>query len=475
MTSPTAPRRVVWRSAGLRLAAQFGFIVLLSMLAALALVYIQVSVVLHKNVERRLQQAQQYIVAVYESVSAEAAAQSVARQMADGKDTDAELYLLTHPDGTLYAGNLTVDALASLQNDTSAQVRLPRGDEMINARVLVHRFPDNAQLVVGHSLMELDDVESLVASASVFSGLFALLLAAASAWFFRRELGRSVGAVHQTIEHIRGGELQARVPLLTSGDDEFAQLEQDFNHMLDHIEQLMSGVRHVSDTIAHNVRTPLTRIRLRLQAAFDDRAATPATLKASMVGAIEDIDSVSHMLDKLLTIAQAEAGMHRRVFEPLTWAEIATEVIELYEDLADEEGIRIEWRREHDAPLSGDRSILAGALVNVLDNAIKYAGRGAHITITTRLQPAVGNVGTAHSAPFSEIIVSDNGPALNEADIGKLGERFVRLQPDKPGHGLGLASVRAMLRLHGGDMHLASARPGLAVTLSAPTHPRKTG
>ena len=169
MTSPTAPRRVVWRSAGLRLAAQFGFIVLLSMLAALALVYIQVSVVLHKNVERRLQQAQQYIVAVYESVSAEAAAQSVARQMADGKDTDAELYLLTHPDGTLYAGNLTVDALASLQNDTSAQVKLPRGDEMINARVLVHRFPDNAQLVVGHSLMELDDVESLVASASVFS------------------------------------------------------------------------------------------------------------------------------------------------------------------------------------------------------------------------------------------------------------------------------------------------------------------
>ena len=101
MTSPTAPRRVVWRSAGLRLAAQFGFIVLLSMLAALALVYIQVSVVLHKNVERRLQQAQQYIVAVYESVSAEAAAQSVARQMADGKDTDAELYLLTYPVGRL--------------------------------------------------------------------------------------------------------------------------------------------------------------------------------------------------------------------------------------------------------------------------------------------------------------------------------------------------------------------------------------
>lgn len=472
MTQPlTAPGKPVWGSTSLRLAALSGFLVLISMLAALALVYVQVSLVLHRNVERQMQQTQHYIISVYESAGAEAAAQVITRNLADGRDTDSELYLLTRPDGTPMAGNLQNTALQLQPTESQWVVKLHRNAESVNAKLLSHTFGDHARLLVGHDLRELDAVESTVATASVMAGIFSLLLALASTLIFRRELARSVGAVHSTIARIRGGSLQARVPVEPAHTDEFAQLEQDFNQMLDHIEQLMNGVRHVSDTIAHNVRTPLTRIRLRLQAAFAEREATADDLRAAMVGAMENIDSVSHMLDKLLHIAQAEAGMRRQAFEPLQWSDVASEVIELYEDLAEEEDVRIDWQCEHDAPVLGDRSVLAGALVNVLDNAIKYAGRGAHIVITTRQREMrTTPPGTSVSAWRSEIIVRDNGTQLQPKDLPALAERFVRLQPDKPGHGLGLASVRAMMQLHGGEMLLASAHPGLEVTLSLPAH-----
>ena len=451
----------VWRTASLRLAALFGFLVLLSMLAALALVYVQVSVVLHKNVERQLLQEQQRFIAAYRRSGAQVTSREIALELTDGKDTDAELFLLANVNGEKLAGNLQIDILNDLQGDYQGLQRLLHRDAVINAQIMVHRFDDGGWLIVGHDLRELRDIEATVASASAFAGIFAVLLAAASTWLFRWELGRSVSTLRNTIVHITSGSLQARVQNLHPDNDEFAQLEQDFNQMLDHIEQLMNGVRHVSDTIAHNLRTPLTRIRLRLNAAFDDPAADIPQLRESLVSAMQEIDSLSHMLEKLLSIAQAEAGMRRHPFEALCWASIAEEVIDLYEDLADEENVQLRWTCEHPAPLLGDHAVLAGALVNVLDNAIKYAGAGHCITITSRL--------TSDAVPRSELIVQDNGPGLSDEAIASLGERFVRLHPDKPGHGLGLASVRAMMRLHGGEMQIASAHPGLRVTLTLPS------
>ena len=463
MTKAPQERSSTWRTASLRLAALFGFLVLLSMLAALSLVYLQISAVLHKNVERQLQQEQQRLVNAYHKAGVTGAAQAIVRELADGKDTDAELLLLVSATGEHAAGNLSVDAISDPLHGFQGLQRLSHHGETINAQIMVHRFEDGALLIVGHDLREMRDIESTVANASLFAGVFTLLLTAASTWLFRRELGRSIGAMHHTIMNVTGGSLQSRVPTSGSEQDEFAQLEQDFNQMLDHIEQLMDGVRHVSDTIAHNLRTPLTRIRLRLNAAFNAPHEDNTRLRECMASAMSEIDSLSHMLEKLLSIAQAEAGMRRHPFHALSWADIAEDVIDLYEDLAEEENIRIVWIKEHAAPLLGDRSVLAGALVNVLDNAIKYAGTGSQVTITSRQ--------TREHPPHSELIVRDNGKGLDDASIALLGERFVRLHDTQPGHGLGLASVRAMMRLHGGEMQISLARPGLQVTLSLPSFP----
>lgn len=468
---------MLWRSTGLRLAALFGFLVLLGMLAALALVYLQVSVVLHANVERQLQQNQKRLVASYEQLGPQRTAQAISQGLSDGRDTDAELMLLVDAQGHRLAGNLQSDALAHPASGFQGLQRLQHGGAWINAQIMVHRFEDGALLILGHDLRELRDIESTVGTASVVAGLFALLLAGAGTWFFRRELARSVGALHATIMHITGGRLQSRIPALAAVDDEFTQLEHDFNQMLDRIEHLMSGVQHVSDTIAHNVRTPLTRIQLRMQSVLSDPAADTERLRDSMATATQEIDSLSLMLEKLLSIAQAEAGMRRSPFTELNWADIARDVIELYEDLADEERVTIEWRCEDPAPLLGDRSVLAGVVVNVLDNAIKYAGAGSRVIITSRTTRAAHAVVTSDTmgdssgsiASFSELVIRDNGAALDEAAIASLGQRFVRLRPDREGHGLGLASVRAMMHLHGGEVHIASAFPGLAVTLRLPS------
>ena len=467
MNRTDAPRAAqplrLWRSAGLRLAALFGFLVLLTMLTTLALVYLQVSTVLHRNLERQLQQAQQRLALQYAHEGPQATAQAIGHMLQDGRDTDLELVLLTTPDGRFLAGNLAVQALPPLALIGASAHPVALGSQGITAQLLAHRLPDGAMLVLGHDLRELRDIESTLATASLIAGLFALSLALVSTWFFRRELGRSVDALHQTMARIAGGQLHERVPAQAARDDEFARLEQDFNHMLDRIAQLMAGVTHVSDAIAHNLRTPLTRLRLRLQHAHDG-AADAAALRAALGSAMHDIDDLSRVLDKLLSIAQAESGTRRAPFTPQSWGEIGADVVELYEDLAEHEGVTLTWECTHPAPLLGDRSLLAGALVNVVDNAIKYGGRGASVRVQSR------SARDADGVACSEIWVQDDGPGAPPEALATLGERFLRLRPELPGHGLGLASVRAVMQLHGGSMRLEPARPGLRVVLRLPQH-----
>lgn len=464
MTAP--PRHAgasLWHSAGVRLAALVGFLVLLTMLATLALVYVQVSTALHRNVERQLVQSKERLVRQYESAGAGATAQEITRLLRDGRNTDSELVLLTTPTGEFLAGNIDGERVPALPAGAAVQLAASPGGAPGRALWTSHRLEDGALLVVGQDLQELNAIESMVATASLIAGLFALSLALVSTLFFRRELARSIDAIHSTIVRISEGQLHERVPVQPHqpSDDEFTRLEQDFNHMLDRITQLMEGVRHVSDTIAHNLRTPLTRVRLRLQAAHDGKP-DPAALQAALRAAMDDIEDLSRVLDKLLAIAQAESGTRRAPFDTTSWHAVAAEVVELYEDLAEHEGVSLVWEGGPQAPLLGDHSLLAGAVVNVVDNAIKYAGRGASVRIFTR-QPT-------DEAACSELVVQDNGPGAPAGELATLGQRFVRLRPELPGHGLGLASVHAVMQLHGGSMRLEPAQPGLRVALSLPTH-----
>ena len=456
--------RGLWRSTGLRLAALFGFLVLVTVLFTLSLVYIQMSTVLHRNVDRQLQQMQQRLALQYALEGPEATARAIRQVLHDGRDTDLELVLLTTPGQGFLAGNIDVESLPPLATAGATVAQVNLSAQTVDAQLIAHSLPDGALLVLGHDLRELRAIESTLATSSLVAGLFSLSLALVGGWVFRRELGRSVNALHQTISRIAGGELHERVPLENAPDDEFTRLEQDFNRMLDRIEQLMDGVTHVSDEIAHNLRTPLTRLRLRLQEAHDTAADT-ATLHGALQSAMHDIDDLSLVLDKLLSIAQAESGTRRAPFAPTSWQTIGEDVVELYEDLAEHEGVSLLWECEHPAPVLGDRHLLAGALVNVVDNAIKYGGRGAQVQVRSRICPSAH---AQESGTWSEIVVSDDGPGASPEAIATLGQRFLRLRPELPGHGLGLASVQAVMRLHGGSMRIEPGEPGLRVVLRLP-------
>lgn len=476
MTHPaTAHARSLWRSAGLRLSALFGFLMLLTLLFALSLVYLQVSSILHRNVERQLLQMQQHLAMLHAREGPDAVIAAIGQILRDGRNTDFELVLLTTPAGEFMAGNIDALVLGSFGGANSRSGPVAVGTQTIDAQMIRQRLPDGAWLVLGHDLRELRSIEATVSSASLGAGVFSLALAVLGGWVFRRELGRSVNALHRTITRIAGGQLHERVtPSPDSPDDEFAQLEQDFNLMLDRIGQLMEGVTQVSDAIAHNLRTPLTRLRLRLQAAHDSHT-DPEPLRAAMASAMEDIDDLSRVLEKLLSIAQAESGTPRAPFMPLSWALIGKDVVELYEDLAEYEGVTLQWDCEHEAPLQGDRHLLAGALVNVVDNAIKYAGSGAVVRVLSRTsqfgqsrdQGQNQSLEQVHGS-WSDIVVEDNGPGAPPDFIAHLGQRFVRLHPELPGHGLGLASVKAVMQLHGGEMLIEAADPGLRVILRLP-------
>lgn len=448
--------RGLWRSVGFRLAFSYGFLVAVTMLAALAIVYLQTVGVLHQRMARQVGLTAQQLMETVNESGITAAATAITRALTDGRDSDSEIYLLADREGHPVAGNLdrVPDAGA---NAGPTQRRVERHGRSVNAYLVTRSLPDGGVLVVGQDLRDQELIESLVASASAAAGIVALLLLIGGTFVFRQELERSVGAVRLTARRIAtAGELRERVP--ESGeDDEFALLNREINTMLDRIESLMDGVRHVSNTIAHNLRTPLTRILVRLRSA-ELADADPPQRREAIAAAIREIEELTLVFEKLLQIAEAEAGARRRSFTPVALDVIADDVVELYEAVAETQGATLRREPTDDAQLPGDRDLLAGALANLLDNALKYAGAGAVIRVGTQEMPS-----------GVRLTVQDNGPGVPEAELARLGTRFHRLQRgDTPGHGLGLASVQAVAALHGGRLHFENAAPGLRAVIELP-------
>jgi len=447
--------RRLWRSIGFRLAFYYGLLVAITMLAALAILYLQTVGVLQHRMARQVETTAQQLAVRFEEGGAEAAAAEITRALADGRNSDNEIYLLADAEGRRLAGNLdrAPDAAPGAGGET--QRRVVRAGESVMAYLVMHHLPGGHLLVVGQDLRDQAAIETLVASASAAAGIVAVLLLIGGTFVFRQELERSVGAVRRTAARIAAGELQERV--VPSGEeDEFARLEGDINAMLDRIQSLMEGVRHVSNTIAHNLRTPLTRILVRLRAA-EGEAATPEQRHEAITAAIREIEELTVVFEKLLQIAEAEAGARRQNFTAVALHTIADDVLELYEAVAEAQGATLLRTPADTAMVSGDRDLLAGAAANLLDNALKYAGAGAVVRIGTQVLDG-----------RALLTVQDNGPGIPASEHARIGTRFHRLDRSAPGHGLGLASVQAVVALHGGRLHFADAAPGLAAHLDLP-------
>lgn len=376
-------------------------------------------------------------------------------QLHDLIDTDTEVVGLVDAKGRILAGNMGRwfgDLPASRE---LAFGRMERNGAPVSVRLIATRLEDGSRLVVGRDLIELDAIRTVVERALLISAAVSILLAFFGAQIFRSRLEARIGRIRRTTARIAAGELSSRIVVM--GNDEFARLGDDINRMLDRIEALMEGVRHVSNSIAHDLRTPLSRVRSRLDRALQ-ASADPHALVADARLAIEDIDSVISLFDKLLQIAALESGVRAGTFERLDLAAIAHDMTELYEAAAEEQGIALHFTGTP-TTIRGDRDLLASALASLIDNAIKYGRNGGKVDV---------EVATVDGAPA--LTVRDYGQGVPPEDMDKLTRRFYRVDQSRhlPGNGLGLSIVTAITQLHEGTLALRRLEPGFEASMVFP-------
>jgi signal transduction histidine kinase len=277
----------------------------------------------------------------------------------------------------------------------------------------------------------------------------------------RRALMSRVHSIRQTVSAIIHGDLKHRLPTHVN-DDELNILSRTINGMLDQIELLVHGVRNVSNSIAHDLRTPLAELRSRLEELSLIRPA-PEAAYAEIDGAVADVDRVIRIFDALLRLAEIDAGMRRSGFVALDAADLAANAVEFYEPAAELKGIDLKFRSDGPLRVSGDPVLLAQALSNLIDNALKYAPQNGSVEVAV----------VRRDAATAEISVSDNGPGINEWEKTKVVERFYRGDASRgtPGVGLGLSLVQAVAKLHGKPIELCDNEPGLRVVLKMAIEP----
>nr|WP_281351152.1 HAMP domain-containing sensor histidine kinase [Devosia marina] len=276
-----------------------------------------------------------------------------------------------------------------------------------------------------------------------------------------RRVLRRIDTIQQTSTKIMSGNLSERVPV-TRRNDEFDALATNLNAMLDRIEQLLQGLKEVTDNVAHDLKTPLTRLRNQAEAALRDTASVE-TREQALENVIAESDRLIQTFNALLMIARVEAGAPSGALSEINISEIVADVAELYGPVAEDEGIAVETRIAEGVRLKANRELIGQAMVNLLENAMKYArpedGKSGRIDVSLSQQ-----------ADRVSISVADNGPGIPDGERKRVLERFVRLEKSRSetGSGLGLSLVNAVARLHGGTFRIEDNAPGVRAVLEFP-------
>jgi signal transduction histidine kinase len=310
-------------------------------------------------------------------------------------------------------------------------------------------------------------LRDVIRRAGGWSLLLVLLLGCIGGLVVARRVLARVDGMNETAQNIMRGDLQGRLKVAGTGD-ELDRLAVNLNAMLERIGELMTGLRHVSDNIAHDLKTPLTRLRNRAEEALR-MSSSKDDLRAALDGVIEEADNLIRVFNALLMIAQLEAGQVRESMSTLDAAEIIQSVGELYEPLAEEAGLRLLVDAPSGVGFSGNRELIGQALSNLVDNAIKYGAETASNVPKSAEEPLILLSVSAGAAGVS-FTVSDQGPGIPEAELTHVMERFVRLDGSrsKPGFGLGLALAHGVAKLHGGTLVLSDNKPGLKAVMTLP-------
>jgi signal transduction histidine kinase len=396
----------------------------------------------------------------------------------------SSLYLVTTPTGEGLAGNVgslepgVLDHPGWLETNYR-RLDAPEGNDH-RALVQVVQLPGGFHLLVGRDLEERERLFGIVANAGQWSIALVIVLGLIGGFFVSSRVLKRIDAMSGTAQTIMTGDLTGRLPVAGTGD-ELDRLADNVNAMLERIEALMKGLKEVSDNIAHDLKTPLTRLRNRCEQALRHPTGESG-YRAALETTIAESDDLIRTFDALLMIARAESGQARDNMTEFDAAQIARDVGELYEPLAEEKGLELKIEAPAAAPVRGNRELVSQALANLIDNAIKYAAPNgkadgktdvmANGTETDAVNGSRGEIVVAAGKEGERIALSvaDHGPGIPEADRGRVVERFVRLEQSRsaPGSGLGLSLASAVARLHGGELKLEDNHPGLRSIIALP-------
>jgi len=381
----------------------------------------------------------------------------------------SSLYLVTTFSGDGLAGNVGVLGEGVLEHvgwTETVYRRLddPEGSEH-HALVRVFQLPSGFRLLVGRDLDERERLYDIILAAGQWSIAVVIVLGLAGGFFAARRVLRRVDAMTETSRTIMAGDLSGRLPTAGS-EDELDRLAANLNVMLERIEALMRGFKEVSDNIAHDLKTPLTRLRNRAEEALRS-GKSESDYRTALESTIEESDELIRTFNALLMIARAESGQSSTPMAEFDAADIVRGVGELYDPLAEEKGLTLRVEVEATIPMRGNRELVTQALANLVDNAIKYGSCGAASADGAPVEIVVSAATEGDSVTMS---VSDHGPGIPAESRGHVVERFVRLEQSRsePGSGLGLSLVSAVAHLHGGELKLDGNAPGLKASLVLP-------
>ncbi len=383
----------------------------------------------------------------------------------------SNVYLVTTPAGIGIVGNVSSLGENVLQQEGLVETFYRRLEDQDGnthqALVRIRELPGGFRLLVGRDLGERERLYHIIVATGRWSIALVIVLGLAGGFFVARRVLTRVDAMTETARTIMAGNLAGRLPTNKS-DDELDRLAVNLNLMLERIEMLLKGFREVSDNIAHDLKTPLTRLRNRAEGALRS-AKNESDYRTALHSVIEESDGLIRTFNALLMIARAESGEVSTPMAEFDASDIARGVGDLYDPLADDKGIALKVVAPAPAPIKGNRELVTQALANLVDNAIKYGGpqapakngakNGAEIVIKTESE-----------GDRILLTVADGGPGIAEADRGRVVERFVRLEQSRsePGAGLGLSLASAVARLHGGELKFEDNHPGLRAVLALP-------
>ncbi len=377
-------------------------------------------------------------------------------RLADNVDDDA-IYLVADPSGRKLLGNLQGWPEGVTDTGLVYERTVTRNGKQRLARLRRFSLGDDYALLVGRNVQTRAALRDLVAHTLAWAvpliGGLTVLGGVAVQRLFRRMLFH----VSETAAAISAGDITRRVRLSGRGD-EFDRLAETINDTLDRMGRLMDGVREVSNAIAHDLRTPITRARNRLEDAAE-HASGPAELLGAIQRAITDLDGITAVFQALLRISEIEAGARRSAFGLVDLAPLLQDLVELYGAVAEEQGLTLELHAGDGLQIWGDRELIQQAMANLIDNALKFSPPGGTVRVDAEA-----------SGGALRLRVRDEGQGIPPADLARATERFYRGETARhtPGFGLGLTLVRAVAQLHGGTLVLADAGPGLEATLLLP-------